>query len=240
LDKGFQMNHFWNIKQNGQTFSGLMTLPEDIVGPPDAVFIDFPNFLELAAAGFYDPERSDPIPIIELALTNEEFDSDFFEWEGHFYVSERMRTAMALTPSAARFFEVDATQSAPLPRSKNYQAMEVLAIEDVSDPDKSDYDLSGLAPGEPRGPYEVRNLAFRPDAKPKHDIFYDKFYVFQPFVTDDLAVRVLSAGCVGMSFSSPNLWEGESVVRTLRGAEKSLGWDQVTNQELTEIARGFN
>jgi len=216
-----------------------MTLPEDIAGPPDAVSIDFPNFLELAGAGFYDKERSDPIPVIELALTNDDFDSDFFEWDDHYYVSERMRTAMALPASAARFFEVDASQSAPLPRSKNYQAMEVLEFEDVSDPDKSEYDISELPPGEPLGPYQVRNLAFRPDAKPKHDMFYDRFYWFQPFVTDELALRVLGAGCVGMTFSSPNLWQGESVIRTLRGAEKSLGWDEVTNQELTEIAHGF-
>ena len=216
-----------------------MTLPEDIAGPPDAVSIDFPNFLELAGAGFYDKERSDPIPVIELALTNDDFDSDFFEWDDHYYVSERMRTAMALPASAARFFEVDASQSAPLPRSKNYQAMEVLEFEDVSDPDKSEYYISELPPGEPLGPYQVRNLAFRPDAKPKHDMFYDRFYWFQPFVTDELALRVLGAGCVGMTFSSPNLWQGESVIRTLRGAEKSLGWDEVTNQELTEIAHGF-
>jgi hypothetical protein len=234
------MNYFWNIQQNGKTFSGLMTLPENIVGPPDAVCIDFPNFLELAEAGFYDPERSGPVPIIELAITNEEFDSDFFEWDGHYYVSERMRMAMALTPSAVRFFEVDAAQSAPLPRSKNYQAMQVLAFEDVSDPDKSEYDRSDPPPDEPLGPYQVRNLAFRSDAKPRHDIFYDSFYWFQPFVTDDLALRVLRAGCVGLTFSSPNLWQGESVVRTLRGAEKSLGWDQATNQELTEIVPGFS
>ena len=234
------MNHFWHIRQNGKTFSRLMTLPEDIAGPPDAVSIDFPNFLELAGAGFYDKERSDPIPVIELALTNDDFDSDFFEWDDHYYVSERMRTAMALPPAAARFFEVDATQSAPLPRSKNYQAMEVLAFEDVSDPDKSEYDRSQLPPGEALGPYQILNLAFRSDAKPKHDIFHDRFYWFQPFVTDDLALRVLGAGCVGMTFSSPNLWEGERVVRTLRGAEKSLGWDQATNQELTEIVRDFN
>jgi hypothetical protein len=231
------MSHFWHINQSGKTFSGLMTLPENIVGPPDAVYIDFPNHLELAQAGFYDKERSDPVPIIALALTNEGFDSDFFEWDDHYYISERMRTAMALPPSAARFFEVDATRSAPLPRSKNYQAMEVLAFEDVSNPDKSEYDRSELPPGETLGPYQVRNLAFQSGVKPKHDIFYDRFYWFQPFVTDDLALRVLGAGCAGLQFSSPRLWQGENVFRTLRGVEKSLGWDGVNNVELTEVVQ---
>ena len=45
---------------------------------------------------------------------------------------------MGLGPCDIQYFEVDAGESAPLPRSKNYRTMHVPVTEDVSDLENSD------------------------------------------------------------------------------------------------------
>src|ERR1700678_120825 len=63
--------------------------------------------------------RQEPIPPAHLQLRVEDFDEDYFESDGCYFVSERLRQVMALGPSTVRYFDVDASWSAPLPRSKN-------------------------------------------------------------------------------------------------------------------------
>lgn len=116
-------------------------------GAPLVCHCDFLNSEEVRSAGFYEGRpRTRPFPVVQLKVTLEAFDADLFRWEGRLVVSERLRQAMAVDPSEVRFFEVDASQSAPLPRSKNYQIMEPAVVEEVSDPDKSNY---GVLPFEP-------------------------------------------------------------------------------------------
>ena len=43
-------------------------------------------------------------------------------------------------------------------------------------------------------------VAFRADAEPAHEIFYDRFFKIV-LCTDEFALRVLRAGCTGMRFS---------------------------------------
>ena len=50
-----------------------------------------------------------------------------------------MRHAMALGASDIQYFDVDASESVPLARSKNYRTMHVPVTEDMSDPKNSDY-----------------------------------------------------------------------------------------------------
>ena len=99
----------------------------------------------------------------KLTVTFEGFDQDCFSWSGFSFVSERMRRVMALGPSDIQYFEVDASESAPLPRSKNYQVMHVPVTEDVSDLENSDYLVRHRADGS----LEIdspNNVVFRPDA----------------------------------------------------------------------------
>jgi hypothetical protein len=198
------------------------------------------NGMEVSKAGFqYAGEGTVPFPVAQLKLTLEDFDADYFSWNGRYFVSERMRQAMALDASAVHFFDVDASWSAPLPRSKNYQLMEPAVIEDVSDPEKSVYEMSRAMPYLPLSPTSVRHIAFRPDAAPKHDLFFDRFFGGRLFCTDAFALRVLSAGCTGMTFGDPNNPHkgGRFFFRTLRGIEEYIRWDRVNKVGIMELVQ---
>jgi hypothetical protein len=129
---------------------------------------------------------------------------------------------MALGRSDIQYFDVDFSQPAPLPRSKHYQIMHVPVIEDVSDLERSEYALRHRPQG-----VEVLGIpgavAFRSDAEPAHEIFDDRFFKVV-FCTDELALRVLRAGCTQMRFLDPADLRGWNRFRTLRGVEES-NWD---------------
>jgi hypothetical protein len=167
----------------------------------------------------------DGLPTAKLELTLEDFDVDCF-MEGSFtLVSEKMRSAMALGPTDVQYFEVDASRSARLPQSKHYQIMHIPVTEDVSDPENSDYTYYHHSDGSISGG-SPNVVAFRPDAEPKHEIFYDRFFKLI-YCTDELALRVLRAGCSGIRFFDPTRSFGgpASVFRTVRGLEHEDKWD---------------
>ncbi len=175
----------------------------------------------------------------ELILTLEDFDKDFFKWCGSMFVSERMREVMALDASEVRFFEVDASRSAPLPRSKNYQIMQPDIVEDLSDPERSEYEMSRIVPDLPLTPTYVRRIAFRPGAAPKRDLFFDRFFSLELFCTEAFASRVLKAGCTGATFTDPIcLANGDRFLRTRRGIEKVVRWDK--SGEITELVEAID
>ena len=72
-------------------------------------------------------------PAAKLILTLEDFDADYFMWGGYTLVSEKMRRAMALGPSDIQYFDIDASESALLPKSKHYQIMHVPVTEYMTD-----------------------------------------------------------------------------------------------------------
>jgi len=236
------MSDFWVISQGIGTFEGLIKLADNFIDPPKAIYFEITNILELLKAGFFDDEKKNAtFPAVQLCLSREDFDSDYFEWESDIFVSERMRDAMALDLSGARFFEVDASQSAPLPRSKNYQIMKVTANEDVSDPERSEYETDGPTLELPLRRSEIRNLVFRPDAQPKHELFYDRFCGYELFCTEALALRVLKAGCKGLLFCDPNDAGGaRRLCRTLRGVEEFIGWDPISGLDVMELVQGID
>lgn len=183
----------------------------------------FLNGEELVRARPVDGEfLRNELPTAQIEFAAEDYDSDCFDWNGFTFVSEKMRRAMALGPSDIQYFGVDSSQSKPLPQSKHYQIMHVPVSQDVSDPERSEYMLRHRPEGvEVFGaPHAV---AFRPDAEPAHEIFYDRFFK-AVFCTDEFALRVLWAGCTGMSFVDPTDLRGWKRIRTLRGVEKSE-WD---------------
>jgi hypothetical protein len=165
-------------------------------------------------------------PAAELVLTLEDFNVDWFDWLGSVFVSDRMRRAMALDQAEVRFFAVDDSKSAPLPRSKNYQIMEANVAQDVLDPEQSQYQMRQFLPDMPLVPNLTGRLTLRSDAAPKHDLFYDGFFTKELFCTDALALRVLEARCTGLSFMDPNSRGDQNLFRTLRGIERSIGKDR--------------
>jgi hypothetical protein len=160
----------------------------------------------------------------KLILTLEDFDLDYFG-SGFSFVSEKMRDAMALGPSDIQYFDVDSSQSAPLPRSKNYRIMHVPVTEDVSDLKNSEY----LCRHHPDGSLEINSPiapAFRDDAQPAHQIFVDRSFK-TVYCTDEFALRVLRAACSGVIFMYPShSFPGlNRHFRTLRGIEEIVKSD---------------
>lgn len=160
----------------------------------------------------------------KLALTLESFELDCFHWDGFTFVSEKMRHAMALGPSDIQYFDVDASESAPLTRSKNYRIIHVPVTEDVADLENSDY----ICRHRPNGSIVTTgmplSLLFRGDAEPTHEIFYEKHFNVI-YCTDEFALRVLRAGCSGARFFDPSHPFGNDIrLRTLRGVEGISKW----------------
>lgn len=162
-----------------------------------------------------------------LKLTLDDFDLDCFHWNELIFASEKMRRAMALGPSDIQYFDVDASESAPLPRSKNYQVMHVPVTEDVADLQNSDYLVRHRADGS----LEIGtsfSAVFRRDAQPAHEIFRERSFR-HIYCTDEFASRVLKAGCSGVFFFDPSHCAGgNSRLRTLRGVEEIVKWTSRT------------
>ena len=183
---------------------------------------DTEMFRSYLAAGEF---KKNGLPTAKLELTLESFDLDCLLVGWFTLVSEKMRCAMALGPSDVQYFEVDASQSAPLPQSKRYQIMHIPVTEDVSDPKNSDYTYHHHSDGSVTGGFP-HAVAFRPDAEPTHEIFYDRFFKVI-YCTDEFALRVLRAGCSGIRFFDPARPRGGngSAFRTVRGVEQAVKWD---------------
>jgi hypothetical protein len=175
-----------------------------------------------------------PSPAAKLVLTLEDFNVDFFQWCGSAFVSERMRQAMALDRSEGRFFAIDDSKSAPLPRSKRYQIMEPEAAEDVLDRERSQYYMRQFLPDIPSVPVMSGRHFLKPDAATTHELFYDAFFTTELFCTDALALRVLKAGCTGLKFMDPDSRGDRNLFRTVRGVEEAIGQDS-SGMEITKV-----
>jgi hypothetical protein len=233
------MNKIWLFQGSFATdlaFSGRPDSPEPIT----ITHFTLPGKADEFALSLYTRRIGKrPTPTAELVLTLEDFDKDFFKWGGSMFVSERMRDVMALPRSAARFFKVDSSRSAPLPRSKNYQIMQPEMTDDVSDPKRSVYEMTRFSPRQPLTPAYIRGIAIRPDAAPKHELFFDRFFSTELFCTDAFASRVLRGGCTGARFVDPStcMMDGR-LCRTARGIERIV--DFVDFVELTELVEAID
>ena len=175
------------------------------------------------------------LPTTRLELTRQDFDDDYFQLGKFTFASEKMRRVMALGPTDIQYFDVNSSQSMPLPRSKGYQLMHIPVAEDVTDPHRSDYTFRHRPEGvELWGAPDA--VAFRADAEPAHEIFYDRFFKIV-LCTDEFALRVLRAGCTGMRFFDPTQLFYGRCYRTLRGVEKADEWDPVRKISYVKLIR---
>jgi len=229
------MNRFWQFAEWG---------PYEIDGETFLKHCRLLNHDEVSRAGSLITRdfRHEPYPVVELQLTLPEFGADCFLYNMLTYVSERMRDAMALGPSEIQYFDVDASSSAPLPRSKNYKVMNIPVVEDISNPAMSDFQMRRITPDTPEVPILVNEIAIRPDAQPTHQLFYDKFFRGQRFCTDALAMRVLRAGCTGVRFFDPSRISlmRPKRFRSLRGVEESGDWDSVNKVLHTTLVEAIH
>jgi uncharacterized protein DUF1629 len=240
------MTDFWSAAESLAVLHQLGRLSDDC-GDQEPSFRPQPckilNLEEVQSAGNRaGRERDTPFPVAQLKITLEDFDADYFVYDFLYrFVSERLRDAMDLDSAGARFFKVDASSSPPLARSKNYQIMEIAAVEDVVDLEGSIYLTKSRLPGMDGGDlFYFNHIAFRPDAAPRHELFYVR-QAYITLCTEALALRVLKAGCTGMSFTHPNRGpDGQVFRRTLRGVEEYVEWDAVNGVEVTKLVTGIN
>jgi hypothetical protein len=174
------------------------------------------------------------LPPAKLELTLENFEVDCFSVGRFRLVSEKMRCAMALGSADIQYFDVDASQSARLPQSKRYQIMHVPVTEDVSDPQNSEYTCHHLPDGSVTSG-SPRAVAFRADAEPTHEIFYDRYFKVV-YVTDEFALRILRAACSGARFFDPAV-PSFRAFRTVRGVEDEVTWDPFRKKLRTKLIR---
>ena len=182
--------------------------------------------------------RTSPFPVAILEVTAESFDADYFSCGSSRFVSERLRDVMGLDPSEVQYFDIDDRRSAPATRAKKFKIMEPVAVEDVSDRSKTNYDMRRLLPEDPEYPCVISGVVIREDAQPKHPLFFDAFFD-ELFCTEAFALRILSAGCTGLNFrcSGYRLWP--RLYRTLRGIEEYVDWDPVNGVEITKLVKAI-
>lgn len=197
----------------------------------------FVNREELARAR-PAPDRFAPadFPTARLELLLEHFCADCFLSNSFVLVSQDLRDAMALDPRDMQYLPVDASLSAPLPRSKNYMIMHVPVVENISDLDQSDYIFRHM-PGGSAKALGVWSIAVRRDADPKHELFRDAFFREHIFCTDEFAVRVLQRKCTGLRFLDLRYLGYEPAhFRTLDGIEEGE-WDLVQKQHYANMVQ---
>jgi hypothetical protein len=181
-------------------------------------------------------------PVAQLEIKSESFDIDCFTWDGMRYVSEKLRDALDLPENEVQYFEVDSSRSAPLVRSKNYKIMNVCVTDEVSDLDGSDYSEGRLTPDSPLRRHSVESIAIRPDAVSRYEVFQERNFIAHTLCADDLAMRVLKAGCTGVRFRDPatlSLTHTQRF-RTLRGIEEEGEWDSVNKIEHTTLIEAID
>jgi hypothetical protein len=213
-------------------------LPDDIDKEELGGNCAFLNWEEVFAAGLWVGRVRSPLPVVQLKLTLESFEVDCFSFQYRTLVSRRLRDAMALDPSAVQYFDVDASQSAPKAKAMDYKVLNVSVTEDVTDQQSSNFRMGSLMPGGPSVVTDLQSIAFRRDAQPKHPLFCDRFFAGHLFCTDDLALRVLRAGCTGIQFlDTAQLHFARAMrYRTVQGVEESV-WDpeaEITKTRLVE------
>lgn len=187
-----------------------------------------------------EPTPSD-FPTARLELTLESFSLDCFIWganaRAYTLVSQDLRDAMALGPRDIEYLPVDASLSAPLPRSKNYQIMRVPVVENISDPGRSDYEIRNIA-GLPQKVIWATRMAIRQHANPAHEIFQDSFFP-GTFCTEKFAVRILQRQCTGVRFYDPEHFDSNPArLRSLRGIEEET-WDPVQEKFHTKLLQAI-
>jgi len=173
-----------------------------------------------------------PIPPAQLELLVEDFDEDYFESDGCYFVSEHLRQVMALGPSTVKYFDVDAGRSTPLVRSKKYKIMAPLVVDELSGRPSSAERPNKVTP---IGDSASKEIHTQQGVVPSHELFSGKEFSNQILCTDFLAQKIIEAGCTGIRlYDLKHYNRGRKIFRTRHGFEESLGWDADNDVEITK------
>ena len=174
-----------------------------------------------------------PAEAFTVFISLPELAFDFWHLTIGAIVSARLRKAWASASSAVEYVAVDAADSCLEAQAQDYRLMHVMAEATVVDPANSDYDIADQLDWLPKGfPFYVRSFAIRSDVAPPVPLFRDTFARNYIFCTDELAVRALSAGCMGIRFADPATQRLLQPIRyrTLEGIAETGDYDVVARR----------
>jgi hypothetical protein len=173
-----------------------------------------------------------PRPVLRMSNNESPLSApDFFKIEGWYFVSLHMREVMGLPDWAVSYVPAVIETGSRRAHAHNYALMYPLAIGDAIDEQASVCTIeqyssakTGNLVTDIGGFGQVR---FKSGLKVPSDLFINAVNSILIFATDELAQRVLAAGCTGVQFEHP-LWfheaHGNYVIRTVDGMGH-IQWD---------------
>ena len=137
-----------------------------------------------------------------LTITEETFYPDFLHDTGYMFVSERLRNIMDLSENVAQYLPVNTEQSHTKAQQQNYQALDVYAVRDVIDIEKSVgeyHDVPQEDGTTKKRILGVKEVVWKEGFISDVPIFRDP-HDARFFVTDAFAEKILTAGITDLAF----------------------------------------
>ena len=162
-----------------------------------------------------------PLPIV--AMPAKSFAPDFWTFGSYYFASRRLREALAQPEDVVEFAPIQWIRSSKAARLQEYRWMRVLARQEALDLDRCDGTVEHRpdpVTGAMVGHFgHISRAALRSDLVPRTGIFRLRESMSKIYVTDEVAERVLRAGCTGICFQHPeNEWLTEGgYYRTVDG-----------------------
>jgi hypothetical protein len=170
-------------------------------------------------------------PALQLAMPDD-FTPDYFHYDCFAIVSRQMKDALAQQEHVVQFVPVELINGGPQAQAREYHLMRILPRQPAIDLERSECDIeehTNRVTGQTfKWPTNIWRFVLRDDLQPRTEIFRVDEIPSEVLVVDELAERVLRAGCTGVEFSDPANRQGGKRVeryRTLDGfAERKVGF----------------
>lgn len=165
-----------------------------------------------------DVPLPDEFPAPRLALPGRGFAPDYFKFGRHTFCSRRFRDALVQPKHVVQFTPVDLVSGGAMAQAQDYRLMRVIPWQPAMDLERSECEVNEFI--SPINGKHVRHAGFidrfawLDGLQPKTDIFRIDESPTYILVKDEVAERVLKAGCTGMEFSHPdNMQTGMRIER---------------------------
>ena len=173
--------------------------------------------------------RPIPSPFLPVTLNlpvPDRFDLDFFPWNSIDFCSARLRAALAQPPNVVQYLPVTVNTPDPRLRAMDYKIIRVLASQPTIDIERSEGEFTirddRFIGGPVVWPGYTKRLTLLPGLRPRTAVFRVEEFRTRVFATDELAERVMQAGCLGIEFRDPASWslDDDPFIRTATGVER--------------------
>jgi hypothetical protein len=143
-----------------------------------------------------------------LALPSRGFAPDYFAFGRYEFCSRRLRDALAQPGNVVQFAPVELVSGGTKAQAQDYRLMRVLARQPAMDLERSQCEVEEFTTlmTNQRVKYAsfIERFALPDGLQPHSEIFRIDESPTDILVTDEVAGRVLKAGCTGIEFSHPD------------------------------------